>query len=108
MIMTPSASPKDIFKVAEAKLRIAWEDGHESEYSFALLRRRCPCAVCTDEWTGKTLLDPTKIPDDIKADKVELVGNYALAFQFADGHSTGIYTFERLRAWCPCPGCARG
>jgi hypothetical protein len=33
------------------------------------------------------------------------VGNYALAFAWSDGHSTGIYTFEYLRKLCPCPQC---
>jgi DUF971 family protein len=28
----------------------------------------------------------------------ELVGNYAIRFNFSDGHSAGIYTWEYLRS----------
>ena len=36
---------------------------------------------------------------------VELVGNYALAPTWADGHNTGIYSFRLLRRLCPCTAC---
>jgi DUF971 family protein len=38
------------------------------------------------------------------------VGAYGLRIDWSDGHDTGIYTFDRLRAACPCQTCrlARG
>jgi DUF971 family protein len=36
---------------------------------------------------------------------LEAVGNYAIAFTWADGHDTGIYTFRWLRGLCPCEDC---
>ena len=36
---------------------------------------------------------------------LELVGNYALAPTWADGHNTGIYSFRLLRGLCPCDDC---
>jgi DUF971 family protein len=33
------------------------------------------------------------------------VGAYGLRVQWSDGHGTGIYTFERLLATCPCARC---
>jgi DUF971 family protein len=36
---------------------------------------------------------------------LEAVGNYALAPTWADGHSTGIYSFRTLRGLCPCEDC---
>lgn len=30
----------------ESVVRISWKDGHESSYSFMLLRAACPCASC--------------------------------------------------------------
>jgi len=36
---------------------------------------------------------------------VALVGTYGLRVQWSDGHGTGIYTFERLLATCPCERC---
>ena len=32
---------------------------------------------------------------------VDPIGNYALQPNWADGHTYGIWTFERLRARCP-------
>jgi len=34
-----------------------------------------------------------------------LVGSYALAPTWADGHDTGYYTFEMLRESCRCAEC---
>jgi len=101
-------SPREIQKRGDDEILFRWEDGHESLYSFQYLRRLCPCASCVDEWTGRTTLDPESIPKSLKAEKAELVGNYAIAFQFSDGHSTGIFSFEKLRALCPCGECGAG
>ncbi len=76
---------------------IEWADGHSTVFSAAQLRRFCPCAECIHELTGQQLLDPASVPDDLLQRDVRLVGSYAIAIQFADGHSTGIYTFARLR-----------
>lgn len=101
-----NCSPKNIEKVDDDELRIVWEDGHVSQYSFQLLRQNCPCAMCKDEWSGDTLLDPDSVPDDLKAGRAEIVGNYALSFAFSDGHTTGIYSFENLRKLCSCEECS--
>ncbi|MGZ6266892.1 MAG: gamma-butyrobetaine hydroxylase-like domain-containing protein [Candidatus Limnocylindrales bacterium] len=34
-----------------------------------------------------------------------LVGQYAIAVTWADGHDTGYYTYESLRENCRCPAC---
>ena len=52
---------------------------------------------CIHELTGQPLLDPATVPDDMTQGDVRLVGNYAIAIQFSDGHDTGIYTFDHLR-----------
>jgi DUF971 family protein len=36
---------------------------------------------------------------------IQLVGNYAVAPSWADGHHTGYYTFAVLRNRCPCAEC---
>jgi DUF971 family protein len=59
-----------------------------------------------DEFTGERTLDVASIADDIRIDDMQLVGNYALRIGWSDGHSTGLYTWSRLRALCPCPRCA--
>lgn len=93
----PMVVPAKIEKIGDEALRILWEDGGESRYAFRDLRLACPCALCKDEWSGKPLIDPAKVPADLKAGRAELIGNYALAFAFSDGHSTGVYTFQLLR-----------
>ena len=36
---------------------------------------------------------------------VETVGRYAVRLFWADGHSTGLYSFDYLREICSCPEC---
>ena len=99
-------TPRSIEKVEDARLRIVWDDGHETELPFAHLRRSCPCAMCKDEWTGEPLLDPKAVPEALGASRADVVGNYALTFTFTDGHGTGIFTFEMLRRLCACGECS--
>lgn len=79
-------------------LAIVWRDGTESVFTWAGLRRACHCASCVDEITGRALLDPGTVPEDLGCRRVSRVGNYGLQFEFGDGHSTGIYPYERLRS----------
>lgn len=87
-------------------LEIEWDDqGHRWLYAARELRLACPCAACMDEMTGRPLLDPAAVPADVRPATVALVGAYGLRVGWSDGHSTGIYTFERLRAGCGCARC---
>ena len=97
---------QEIEKVDDDRLRITWEDGHLSEFTFRYLRQNCPCAVCRDEWTGERLVDPEGVSSELRAERAELVGNYALSFGFSDGHGTGIFSFEALRRLCKCKECS--
>ena len=92
----------EIKRVTEREIMMKWDDGHEVVYSSAHLRRNCECAACVSEHSGKRTLDPASVSDDIKIDRIELVGRYAIFFNFNDGHGTGIYPFETLRNICPC------
>lgn len=55
--------------------------------------------------TGRPILDPATVPEDVRADRLALVGGYAMRVEWSDGHDTGIYTFEYLLDNCPCPRC---
>jgi ATP-binding protein involved in chromosome partitioning len=46
--------------------------------------------------TGRPLLDPAAVPADIRPLGVALVGGYGIKVTWSDGHSTGIFTFDRL------------
>lgn len=86
---------------------IEWDrTGHRALYPARWLRLACACAECVEELSGRRLLDPERVPADIRPVAVALVGGYGLRIDWSDGHNTGIYTFERLRQDCPCPRCA--
>ncbi len=78
-------------------LRCVWPDNTEKVLPAYKLRTLCRCAVCRDEVTGAQKLDPEKVAKDIKMLKVKTVGSYALAIQFSDGHSTGLYRYQVLK-----------
>lgn len=92
---------------AERELHIDWADGHHTIYDFTTLRWLCPCAYCRGEAGMPGWLDtnPTLSEAQTTLTDLSLVGQYAVAPSWADGHHTGFYTFDRLRADCPCPEC---
>ena len=79
-------------------VEIEWSDGRKSVFSPAQLRGLCPCAQCVSETTGVRTIDPAQVPADLRQTDLAMVGNYAITMRFSDGHHTGIYTFEYLRA----------
>lgn len=96
--MDDSTTPVRIEPTEDAaRLRIVWADGHVSELAPRHLRLNCRCAGCIDEFTGRPLIDPSRVPDDIHPRAIRYVGRYALKFEWSDGHDTGIYPFELLR-----------
>jgi DUF971 family protein len=42
---------------------------------------------------------------DQQMQRIDPVGNYALAPTWQDGHNTGLYTYRLLRQLCPCAAC---
>ena len=101
----PYLMPKRIKRVTPRQTDIYWSDGHVSAYPSWYLREKCPCADCVDEFTGERRIVPGSIPATVERINVELVGNYALQFEWSDHHGTGLYTFDLLRELCPCPEC---
>jgi DUF971 family protein len=111
-----SSSPESVRPVALTKegadrLAIDWSDGHRSWYTWTHLRKHCPCASCREE--GSQPADPFRIlkPGEL-APRPPLapvamtpVGHYAYKITWNDGHDTGIFTLENLRALCQCPTC---
>ena len=97
--------PLEIIGLFRPDVTFVWEDEHRSVYEARDLRIACRCAMCIEEMTGVPLLDPKKIPVDVRATGIELVGQYAVAIRWSDGHQTGIYNFRDLRANCPCLSC---
>lgn len=96
-------------------LEIDWADGHKSAWTFAWLRDACPCATCNEERKadGRKLGQPKPKPTELlpmytppaKPASAHAVGRYALQFNWLDGHSGGIYSWDYLRKNCQCREC---
>jgi len=101
-----TVQPKDMDWIENGVLGIEWSDGHKGVYPIRYLRQHCPCAACTDEWTGDLRIKPDAIPMFIAVKDIEPVGRYGLRFRWSDGHDTGIYSFSILRnKFCRCAAC---
>jgi DUF971 family protein len=112
------AEPEHIAISKSKGIKIDWRDQHCSEYSLHFLRDECPCATCTGAHgtepqksdyssaatSGAKELFPMYKPT-LKMLHVEQVGGYAIRIDWSDGHNTGIYSFDHLRAICPCAEC---
>lgn len=97
--------PLELIQMGSRSLGIKWNDGHHSKYQVRHLRLQCRCAKCIDEWTREKILKDESVPEDIRPKQLETVGRYAIKIDWSDGHDTGIYTFDQLRALCECPTC---
>ena len=96
-------------------VEIDWLDGHRSSWSFAWLREACPCSTCVEErkLDGRKAGQPKPAPAAVlpmytppaKPASAHAVGRYAIQFNWQDGHSGGIYSWEYLRRSCQCPEC---
>ena len=82
------------------ELAIQWNDGTESFLDLQFLRRACPCAACGGEpdVLGNVMRpDVSYSENSFELAGFQVVGGYALQPRWADGHDTGIYSFQYLR-----------
>jgi DUF971 family protein len=91
--------PRNIQLIGE-EVAIAWSDGAESFLRQDLLRRASPSAetqgerdVFGNQYGGAAGAGFS----GVRVLGWEQVGNYAIRFDFSDGHRTGLYTFDYLR-----------
>jgi len=94
--------PTALARVADG-VEIAWSDGVRSRYRPRLLRDACPCATCRERRAGTPAANPLQVLSAAEIAPLAIagmkpVGQYAYAIEFSDGHSSGIFTFEQLRA----------
>lgn len=91
------------------RIVITWVDGHESRFGTEELRLRCPCAHCNElRRAGEVVWPRPGGPEAARVSDARLVGAYGIAFTWSDGHEYGIYRWDLLRQWCPCPECESG
>ena len=82
------------------ELAIQWNDGTESFLDLQFLRRACPCAACGGEpdVLGNVIRPNMSYSENsFELAGFQVVGGYALQPRWADGHDTGIYSFQYLR-----------
>lgn len=92
--------PLDIQIIGD-ELAIRWDNGEECFISLENLRRACPCASCKGETDimGNLYKNP-EVPLTPKAFQLlrfTAVGGYAIQPVWADGHATGLYSFDYLK-----------
>ena len=99
--MTPQ--PTQIKRLPDA-INVQWNDGYQSKHSYQLLRQKCPCARCQSEKADQNplrLLPTDPFSKSLALVDIQRVGRYAIRLIWADGHKTGIYTFDFLHALQP-------
>ena len=92
--------PVDLQQIGE-EVAIKWDDGSENFITLQKLRRVCPCAGCKGEMDvmGNVYKNPEQAlsPQAFQLVRIDIVGGYAIQPVWADGHATGLYSFEYLR-----------
>ena len=92
--------PTDLQPIGD-ELAIKWDDGSEGFIKLEKLRRHCPCAGCQGERDimGNLYKGPERPlgPDSFRLVRAPFVGGYAVQPQWADGHGSGLFSFDYLR-----------
>jgi len=109
MQSTSTTTPSEIRRNGSTALVITWTDGVVSNISSENLRRQCPCAECREKRGDDTHAKPltgkkrslaiveSSLEQELELQEIWAVGQYAIGMRWADGHDSGIYTFEFLR-----------
>ena len=96
--------PLDIQPIG-TELAVRWDDGAETFIPLEALRRACPCAGCKGERDimGNLYKGPEQelSPASFQLRSIQNVGGYGVAPVWADGHSSGIFSYEMLRKLGP-------
>lgn len=103
----PASKPAGIVvDLPQRLLQINWSDGAQTVHDFDTLRRACPCAECRpwihDLVKQTTPHEPSEATRRATGEleslqDIQPVGSYALHFNWADGHTAGIYDWKYLR-----------
>lgn len=94
--------PVEVAQEREREIvRIKWSDGVTTEYTLAGLRGWCPCAGCQGHGGQRRFVSS----GNPRLQRVEAVGRYAIRFCWADGHETGMYSFDYLRELAEADEC---
>ena len=91
---------------ADRGMVLTMPEGDEFVLPPVALRAVCRCARCVEEMTGQPLLDPNTLDPNLYPVGIQPVGNYAVAVQWSDGHTSSIYPYEAIVERFTTPACA--
>ncbi|QDT00774.1 DUF971 domain-containing protein [Adhaeretor mobilis] len=96
--------PTTLTLLDDQHLQIVWSDDVEHVYPLRTLRERCPCASCNEKRkappppsTQLNVLAPEETRP-LAIAQMNPMGRYAYSIHFSDGHDTGLFTLDFLRA----------
>lgn len=92
-----SITPTSVNKKDDKTLSISWSNRQDTHYDVVDLRRACTCAHCIDEITGEQRLKPEHVSDTVRPVHIRSLGRYAISVDWTDGHTSSIYSWERLK-----------
>jgi len=93
--------PPERIELIGDELALVWPDGREDYMLGSFLRARSPSAENTGEPDLFGRVSGGEAPRDrtgVSVNRFDRVGNYAVRIVFSDGHSSGIFSWEYLRA----------
>ena len=97
--------PEDIQMIGD-EIAVRWSDQSEDFYKMEFLRANSPSAenVGERDLTGQVHggTSQTSFPG-VLVTGWQPVGGYAIQFDFSDGHRTGLYGFDYLKALASRP-----
>lgn len=79
---------------ASGVLALSWQDGSESRLPHGLLRARCRCAGCQQQYRQQGS-HPEILPA-IRLEGIHPVSDKGLNLVFSDGHGRGIFPWACL------------
>lgn len=75
-------------------LKVSFDEGSSFEMTAEYLRTHSPSAEVQGHGPDSYKLQIGK--ENVKIEKIEPVGNYAVSIAFDDGHDSGIYSWDWL------------
>ena len=103
---SPAQQPVSIHADRGAgRLDIEWRDGHRTQLRRGDPALALPVRVLPRRGrpAGLSRQPPELTSEQTRLVDMHLVGQYAIAPEWGDGHHTGYYTYALLRDRCPCP-----
>ncbi len=98
--VTTDRAPTGVDVDRENGVTLTWPDGSSAVYGLEELRVNCPCAECRGLRERDLPVWPKpSSPLPLRVEDAELIGAWGLTLIWNDGHSTGIFSWEILRAW---------